>query len=59
MPTFKMLTDKAERTNTAAAAVIEAERVGREAKTARLRELCLAKETAEEGHPKHGGRGGR
>jgi hypothetical protein len=52
MPTLKKLADRAERTNVTAAATIEAERLAREKKTARLREMRLAKEAGEVGHPK-------
>jgi hypothetical protein len=47
MPTPKVLLDKAKRTNAAAAAAIEDERLARETKTARLRELRHAKEAAD------------
>ena len=42
--TGQLLADRFERTNAAAAAIIDAERAAREVKTARLRELRLAKE---------------
>jgi hypothetical protein len=57
MPTLKVLADKAERTSAAAAAAIENERLARETKTARLRELRLAKEAAEKSSAQ--GRSGR
>jgi hypothetical protein len=57
MPTPKVLPDKAKRTNAAAAAAIEDERLARETKTTRLRELRLAKEAAEKSSAQ--GRSGR
>jgi hypothetical protein len=47
IPTIQQRRDKAERTNTAAVAAIEAERLAREKKTARLRALRLANEARE------------
>ena len=44
MRNHKHLEQRAERTNAAAAAAIEAERLAREKKTERLRALRLAKE---------------
>jgi hypothetical protein len=43
--TAQSLADRFERTNAAATAIIDAERTARDAKTARLRALRLAKET--------------
>ena len=42
--TGQLLSDRFERTSAAATAIIDAERAAREAKTARLRALRLAKE---------------
>jgi len=42
--TAQLLADRFERTTSNATAIIDAERQAREAKTARLRELRLAKE---------------
>jgi len=42
--TARLLADRFERTSSTAAAIIDSERHAREAKTARLRELRLARE---------------
>jgi hypothetical protein len=44
--TARLLADRFERTASTAAAIIDAERQARETKTARLRELRLAREAA-------------
>jgi hypothetical protein len=54
MPDHKTVRDKAERTNAAAAELIEAERLAREQKTVRLRALRLARGTVEKSRPKTG-----
>ena len=52
--TAQFLADRLERTNSNAAAIIDAERAAREQKTARLRALRLARER--EGEDKRKGR---
>ena len=59
VPTLQQLTEKAERTAAAASAVIKAERLAREQKTARLRALRLAKEAVEKSRPEQGRAGSR
>ena len=51
MPNSRNAKDKAERTASAAAAEIEAERLAREKKTAKLRALRLAREAVEKARP--------
>jgi len=43
--TARLLADRFERTASMAAAIIDAERLAREAKTARLREMRLARDS--------------
>lgn len=59
MPTLKDIREKMDRTAAVAAERIDAERLARETKTARLRALRLAKETLEKSRPKHGRSGSR
>jgi len=59
VPTFEQLIARAERTTSAALAVVEAQRLAREKKTARLRALRVANEAVEKDRPKHGRAGSR
>jgi hypothetical protein len=59
MADYKAIRQKAERTTTAAAELMEAERQAREQKTARLRALRLAKEAVEKSRSKPGRSGHR
>jgi len=54
MPTYESIREKAERTNAAAAELIEAERMAREEKTRRLRALRLAEQTVDKSRSKAG-----
>jgi hypothetical protein len=59
MPDYKSARDKAERTDAAAAELIEAERLLREQKTKRLKALRLAKQIVDKARPKTGRTGPR